>query len=267
MDPRKLRVALLAVVGAVLVVLSACAPPPPPRPIVGIYGDSISYQASPWSDAALSAAGYDVVAFRFPGLAACDLVDHVLRDLADPGRRPSVIVVVTTGNSLTSCMKGGGPTPAAAGSDQYYDLYRSALDRIADAADAAGVPFVFTWGPLPSPFTPSWAGSNHLAFVAEAVAEEHTGMVVRHTADVVLDADGLPARDLPCTPEEQGTPSCTAGTVRIRVSDVDLHFYCPEPETIFGGWPRPCPTDSPGGRRYGQELARVAVEALGPGSS
>lgn len=267
MDPRKLRVALLAGAAAALVLLSACAPAPPARPIVGIYGDSMSFQASPWSDAALSAAGYDVVAFRFPGLAACDLVDHVLRDLADPVRRPSVILVVTTGNSLSNCMKGGGPTLAVAGSDEYYELYRAALDGIADAADAAGVPFVFTWGPLPSPFTPAWTGTNHLAMVGETVAAEHTGMVVRHTGDVVLDADGRAVRDLPCTPEEVGTPSCTAGMARIRVSADDLHFFCPEPETIFGGWPRPCPSDSPGGRRYGNELARIAVETLRPGSS
>ena len=267
MDKRTARTVLLVCAAAGLVLLSACAPPPPARPIVGIYGDSLSFQASPWSDASLDAAGYDVVGFRFPGVAACDLVGHLTSDLADPARRPSLILVVTTGNSLTSCMKGGGVTPVAADTDEYFELYRDGIDRIADAADAAGVPFVFTWGALPSPFLPSWSGTNHIGMVAEAVAAEHTGMVVRHTGSVVLDEDDQPLRDLPCTPEETSLASCVGGMTRIRVSEQDLHFYCPEPELLFGGWPRTCPTDSPGGRRYGQELARVAVEMLRPGSS
>ncbi len=258
-------VATLAV-GAISV-LGACAPAPSARPVVGIYGDSMAFQSAPWSDGALTAAGHPVVSFRFPGLAACDLVRPITDDLKSKVKRPSVVVVITTGNSLTPCMKVDPSHTAAAGSESYFEKYRAALDQIATAADAAGVPFVFTWGPMPGPKLTLWNQTNHLKLVADGVAAAHATMVVRDTGAVVLDADGQIAPEMACTPEESWLPSCVDGRVRIRNSELDPHFYCPVSQSLPSGWPRACPLDSPGGRRYGNELARVALAALSPGSS
>lgn len=258
-------VATLAV-GAIAV-LGACTPAPSGRPVVGIYGDSMAFQSAPWSDAALNAAGHPVVSFRFPGLAACDLVRPITDDLHSVAKRPSVVVVVTTGNSLTPCMKVDPSHTAAPGSPDYFEKYRAALDQIATAADSAGVPFVFTWGPMPGPKLTLWNQTNHLGLVAEQVAAAHTTMVVRDTSASVLDADGQLSTELPCASEESSLPSCVDGRTRIRASELDPHFYCPVSQALPSGWPRACPVDSPGGRRYGNELASVAVASLRPGSS
>jgi hypothetical protein len=253
---------------SVLVVLGACAPPPPPTgPTVGIYGDSMSFQASPWSDARLTAAGADVVAFRFPGLAACDLVDSVRKHLArHPSERPDVIVVSTVGNSFTPCMRLPGGDLAVVGSTEFFELYRSAIGQIAQAATDAEVPFVFTWGPSSSPFLPGWTGERHLGLIAAEVALAHPGMVVRHIGAVVLDDQDRYRVHLPCGPGDTPALGCVDGMIRIRVSESDGHFHCAETQLLPTGWPRACPVDSPGARRYGHELARVALEQLGPGS-
>lgn len=249
---------------AVLVaVVGSCAAAPPDRPTVGIYGDSIAYQASPWSDYTLAASGADVVAFRFPGLAACDLVDAVRDDLAAPAQqRPEVVVLSTVGNSLSSCMRDSEGALAAVGSPEFYDLYRDAISQIAAAASTAGVPFVFTWGPSSSPFLPGWTGEQHLGLVAAEVAESHPDMVVAHVGAVVLDEEDGFQVHLPCRPDETAALGCVKGQVRIRVSEFDGHFHCSEPELLPNGWPRTCPVNSPGARRYGHELARVALEQL-----
>lgn len=258
--------ATVATVVAAIAALGACSPAPSARPVVGIYGDSMAFQSAPWSDAALNAAGYTAVGFRFPGIAACDLVRPITDDLKSPVRRPSVIVVTTTGNALTPCMTFGGNGSATPGSGAYFDRYRAALEQIATAADAARVPFVFTWGPMPGPTLP-WSGTSHLKYVAESVAAAHPAMVVADTGAVVLGADGRLATEMACTQAESVTPGCVDGKVRIRTSDGDAHFYCPVSQSMPSGWPRACPQESPGAHRYGNELARVAIASLHPGSS
>ncbi len=265
---RRSPVAGCSVLCAAVIVLGACAPSPgDTRPVVGVYGDSIAYQAAPWFDAAIHDAGAVVVGFRFPGLAACDLVRSVRADLALPvGQRPRVIVVSTVGNSLSGCMRGLDGELATVGSDGYFASYERAIREIAEAATAARVPFVFTWGPSSSPFLSNWTGRDHLGLIAARVAEDHPGMSVAHAGAVVLDDDDQFRVWLPCRSDETSTPACVDGQVRIRVSEVNAHFYCPDSEVLPGGWPRPCPVSSPGAHRYGAELARVALDRIGVGS-
>ena len=136
------------------------------------------------------------------------------------------------------------------------------MRQIADAAAAADVPFIFTWGPTSSPFLPGWTGDDHLGLVASRVAEAHPGMTLAHVGSVVLDTEDRYQVSLPCRPDEESRGGCQEGQVRIRVSETDLHFHCSVSQLLPGGWPRPCPVESPGARRYGMELARVALERI-----
>jgi hypothetical protein len=263
------RGALVVALAVAAAVLGACAPPPPQSgPVIGIYGDSISYQASPWSDVAVAAAGGRVVGLRFPGLAACDLVESVRRDLAKPeGQRPRVVVVSTVGNSLSNCMTAPNGKLAPYASPAFWSLYRAAITQIAEATARAGVPMVFTWGPSSAPHGEAFVDEQHLGLLAEDVAREHPHLVVAHVGAVVLDSSDAYQVWLPCAPDETTAEGCERGKVRIRVSSTNGHFYCPASEVLPNGWPRTCPVMSPGARRYGNELARVALDQLTPGSS
>ncbi len=224
--------------------------------MVGIYGDSIAFQAMPWSDAAVGDRGLRVRGLRFPGLAACDLVASVRNDLAAPmAHRPRVVAVSLVGNSVTDCMRTAGGEFAEVNSPEYLDAYELALRRLAEATGAAGVPMIYTWGPTSSPFGTTWDGSVHVALIAAAMVEEYPHLRIVDVGASVMGPDGDYGVVLPCLPDESTADGCTEGEIRIRVSQADGHFHCRESEVAPSGWPRPCPVYSSGARRYGEALA------------
>lgn len=244
--------------------LAACAPAAPPAPRIGLYGDSIALQASPWFNDAVRAAGRTPMGTSFPGVAACDALDWVRQDLRGP-TPPAAIAVSVVGNSLTNCMRLADGTLARPGTPEFMDLYRVAITLIADETLAAGVPLVLAWGPPTTELgNEEWNEQMPIRSIARDVAAAHPNMSVVDAGAAVAPPGGGYTMYLPCLPDETAARGCENGLIQTRVSEVNGHFSCRESEILLG-WPRACPVYSSGARRYGEALGNAAVTALTQG--
>ena len=252
---------LLAIVS---VALAACAPAPPDTPApprIGLYGDSIGLQASPWFNDAVTAAGNTPMGGSFPGVAACDVAEWVRTDLSGP-TPPDVVVVSVVGNYFTPCMEISDGVLASPDTPEFLELYREALTRVADDTLDAGVPLLFAWGPpTAGPGDAEWVEQLPIRDLAREIALTHPNMSLVDAGASVTPVSGGYAERLPCLPDETVGRGCSDGEIQVRVSATDGHFSCRESETM-NGWPRPCPVYSSGSRRYGEALAAAANAAV-----
>ena len=252
----------LLVVGSLA--LAACAPAPPDAPApprIGLYGDSIGLQASPWFEQSVTAAGRIPMGGSFPGAAACDVAEWVLTDLSGP-TPPDAVAVTVVGNFFTPCMELSEGVLATPDTPEFLELYREAITSIADETLAAGVPFLFAWGPPSAgPGDDEWVEQLPIRDLAQEISLTHPNMQLVDAGAAVTPVGGGYAVDLPCLPDEAVARGCADGQIQIRFSVTDGHFACRESQ-MSNGWPRPCPVYSSGARRYGEALAVAANMAL-----
>ncbi|MFD6417733.1 SGNH/GDSL hydrolase family protein [Streptomyces sp. NPDC060194] len=207
----------------------------------------------------------------YSGTTVCDYLTEAARDSLVPPeakaaalvrtRKPSVVVLQFWGNSwgYTPCMNG---IPQGGGA-RYYERYasdiRTLTAQIEAAARSAGIrrPTIV------------WALQGPDVFAPDRVRRVNALYtdLARRTGDRVSDAGARVApanaryqwvQRLPCTPHEQSTPDCGAGTVPLHRDDDPLHF-CLAPTLTT---PRPCPVRSPGIVRYTDALARTVDAVL-----
>jgi hypothetical protein len=260
------RVAL--VVGVVVVVAGAVAVAAANRPDrddvgagerVVLYGDSLSVEAGPAFTAAMGAhtrASVEVKAI--PGIAACDALDTMRAD-AEGGSPPAVAVLEFAGNNSTPCVTDSAGTPlrGEALAERYAADVEAAVELFADH----GVRVVIA-GPPPAPGLAG--GATEMIDDAEvALVTRWAGIDIGHVryspaGETVAGPHRAYAPRLPCLAGEGRAEGCEGGEITVRSPD-RIHF-CPSGlnERLA------CPEYSSGARRYGEEMARAAAQALDP---
>jgi hypothetical protein len=197
----------------------------------------------------------DVVTRPMPGESPCDALDDMRRDAA---RRPTVVVIQYVGNNASPCMRdeGGKPLTGSALVERTQADMRAATDLFA----SRGTRVVLVGGPE-SPGLPGADATRALPDAYLRIVNEWLGELgqVRYAdaAATVSGSGGGYAQRLPCRDDEGPHQGCVDGEVVVRADD-RIHF-CPAPSDGLA-----CPVPSPGARRFGLEMARVARMALDP---
>jgi hypothetical protein len=233
-----LAVAAFALAGCV-----GGAAPGTDRPLVILYGDSLSWEAGSAFESNMG-PGANVVHRSFPGVAACDLLPSMAADVAT--LQPEAVVIEFAGNMTTPCMHGTTSETVVA---------RYARD-VADAAaifSARGIPVYLMGAPLLAGWGSDQTPGMHAAFTAIA---DKSGLVSFTDAGrSVLDAEGAFTMTLPCLPGETAAMGCVGGRITVRSPD-RVHFC---PVATSGA----CPVWSSGAWRFGAAMAAPVRRDLG----
>jgi hypothetical protein len=249
----------LAVVAAVAVVVVRQPPEPPGEgDRVVLYGDSLAVEAAgPFTEAMEASSEADVQVRAVPGVAPCDLLGDMREDMADPGRRPDVVVLQFAGNNASPCIQ--GPDGVLTGADL---VLRYAVDvrEVVELFALDGVRVVLAIPPV----TPGLPNDAHDLLVDEyeRIVTEWAGRDIGEVRAAQAGAEvtgpgGEYVESLPCLPDEGPDEGCEDGEIAVRTPD-RIHFC---PEELDG---LRCPAYSSGARRYADELARVVTMALSP---
>ncbi|HET6953340.1 MAG TPA: hypothetical protein VFI47_23365 [Acidimicrobiales bacterium] len=247
----------MVALGATLAVAVAVREPPaPPDGLVILYGDSLSTEASGTFVKELRrTSAAEIITRPVPGASPCDALPAMQADLA---LAPTVVVIQYVGNNVSPCTRGpGGERLTGDALAARFDAdVRAATDMFA----TAGTRVVLVGGPD----APGLDGGATLAIVDvyERIVTEWAGRDIGRVryadaAATVTDDHHFVDR-LPCEPDEDAAQGCVDGQVVVRTDD-RIHF-CPAPLDGLT-----CPVESPGARRFGTEMARVARQALDPG--
>lgn len=265
MTARRLRSARVAAVAVALTVVGTAVVVAATRTdeAVGagervvLFGDSLSVEAAPAFGAAMAAHSQAEVEVRAtPGVAPCDVLEAMRAELASS---PAVVVLQFAGNNATPCVAGddGQPLRGAELAERYAADVAEAVELFA----GNGVRVVIA-GPPPAPGLPGQA--------TELIDRDYVQLVTRWAGidigmvryapagDTVAGDDRAYVDRLDCLDDEGEAEGCEGGRITVRSPD-RIHF-CPTALTDELS----CPVHSSGARRYGEEMARVAVQALDP---
>ena len=233
---------------------TAASPPAPDPPApVGLFGDSLAWEAEPFYERLLTDLGTPPVRVAtFGGTAICDMLDDMASLAAVV--ELSAVHIAFSGNALTPCMDGYEP-----GTTEYFRKYRDdALAAIAIFAPAGTRVYLVA----PPVMTNSTSGNG---MVQDRIADIYKEIVFadrRRVAFVdagaaVENADGTFARTLPCLVAEPCEGPVLAGMGTNVVRSLDGVHFCPTRTGNEQGLVDRCPVYSSGAYRYA--LAMVAA--------
>jgi hypothetical protein len=230
------------------------------RPVVVLYGDSLAWEArDAFKGAFVDRPGVQVVARTFGGTAICDWLDQMADDVAT--LKPGLVVIEFIGNSFTPCMSdgaGGFLTGAA-----LVERYSADLETVIATFSAIGAQVVLAGAPVSSAEADSAApGGGGLNAIYRQTASAHAGVRYADAGADVL-ADGRWTSTLRCLAMEPCTGGADGAGVGINVvrAPDGVHF-CPSGADAPRGVTGDCPVWSSGAFRYGNALARPAIESL-----
>ena len=234
-------------VAVLAVALSGCFGPKgaPARPVVILYGDSLSWESGGAFQLALG-PGVEVVHRNFPAMAICDYFDEMASDV--DALRPSAVVFEFAGNVLTPCVR-----PFIGSTSTLVSKYAGDAAAATAIFTSRGVPVYLMGAPLLPGWNPDPTPQLHAAYAAVATL---AGPLASFTnaGRAVLDAQGGYTDTLPCLPGEGPAQGCNGGRITVRSPD-RVHF-CPA-----GG--DPCPVWSSGAWRFGAAMAAPVRRDLG----
>jgi hypothetical protein len=255
---RRRAVAVAAGLAAAAVFVAGAAvlrDPPRHGGLVILYGDSMSTEASgAFVEALRRDTDAEVITRPVPGASPCDALPQMRDDLA---LEPTVVVLQYVGNNGSPCMRGpdGRPLTGDALAERTIEDVRAATEMFAER----GTRVVLVGGPdapgLPGGATLRIAEGYH--DIAHGWAGRDLGRVRYADAAAAVTDGGRYVDRLPCRDGEGPDEGCVDGEVTVRNPD-RIHFCPVEPEGLT------CPVPSPGARRFGEEMARVAATALDP---
>lgn len=255
------RVAAL-LVGLLVAVVAAAAFRQPPGPPgsgdrVVLYGDSLAVEAGPvFVEAVAAGSDAEVEVRAIPGIAICDVLDRMRAD-AGGASPPAVAVLLFAGNNATPCVQGpDGPLREGELAARYDADARTAVELFA-AHDVR----VVIAGPPPAPGLPGQAtelvDDGYERLVTEWAGIDIGQVRYAPAGATVVGDDGAYADRLPCRDGEGAAEGCEGGHITVRSAD-RIHFCPVELDGLA------CPVYSSGARRVGDEMARVATQALDP---
>jgi hypothetical protein len=219
---------------------------------VMLFGDSLAFQSQSAFIARMHrrAPGTRVDASTFPATALCDYRKAISAELLR--RRPQVVVLEFSGNSVTPCMRDSSGELLPIGSARWRARYLDDLRAVLTAAAGAGAQVV--WATAPPVRTPT-GPENYprlLAGAARRLAATNPTLRVADTGMALTSGDRSFTASLPCRADEGAF--CRAGRIAARADD-GLHFDCHGAPGPLGG----CLGYSAGGRRFGEAMADAAI--------
>lgn len=230
---------------------------------IGLFGDSLAYQAAPYFDLLVQAGGKARVSdFSYGGTAACDWLP-AMRHFARTSH-PQAVVLEFIGNTFSPCMLG-----CAAGSHTAVHLYCSAISEALQSFLAVKT-HVFLAG---TPITRSewidhdrsWDDLNR-AF-ATLAAEYPKRVTYVDAGNAVEGPDHTYVATMPCLYFEP----CNGPTVKgVRTNEVrspDGVHFCPEEIAGAAGIVSPCDEYSSGAFRFAAAMAGPVIRELHLGST
>ena len=226
------------------------------RPVVVLYGDSLSWEARELFVAAF--AGHpevQVFTRTFGGTAICDWLDEMRSDARTLA--PGAVVVQFSGNSLTPCMQ--DRAGRALSGDAYQARYRADAEAAADIFEPIGTKLLFAGSPLrrPDPGHPPFEG-DRLGAMYAAVAAEHASFARFVDAGSPILDHGRWTDRLPCLPVEPCDGGTDAAGRKLNVvRSPDGTHFCP-----VTGVDGTCPVWSSGAFRFAQAMAAPLLQAL-----
>ena len=197
---------------------------------IAIFGDSLTYSAAGYLDAASQDADVSVHVRGAPGAALCDLRGDAEALLQS--RELSAIVLVFAGNQFTDCIGG-------LDGDALADAYATDARALAELARERDVPVVLA-GPPDMERSPWRENATRLNERMREIAEDLDGVDYLDLRET-LSPDGF-TLTLECEAGETEAQGCTDGSIRVRDED-GVHFDEPGPDGY-----------SSGARRFGQAL-------------
>lgn len=224
------------------------------RPVVVLYGDSLSWEArdafvfafARWPDV-------QVVTRTMGGIALCDVLDLMAQDVET--LQPGAVVLQFSGNALTQCMRGD---------KTHFARYEADAEAAVELLAGSGIQLVFAGSPRSDNDQGDYKGGLLNATYA-SVADAHRDVRYVDAGAALLD-DGSWTSTLPCLPLEP----CTGGwdsqgravnVVRAR----DGGHFCPAGRDAERGVTGECPVWSSGAFRYGNAMASPVIESLEAG--
>jgi hypothetical protein len=221
------------------------------RPIVVLYGDSLSEEAAgPFTTGLEEHA--TVVIRAMGGLAICDELDQMATDL--DVLHPTAVVVQFSGNAYTPCMA-LHPYPT----DGYYAAYHADADEVMAVYADTDVLVWWVSAPIPRWVTDAarWQTLNRM----------YSAMPLHHPNARFIDAGAAVLRagaytdSLPCLFFEpcEGLIDAVTGELANRVRSPDGTHFCPV--TISSDDGR-CPVWSSGAWRFGIGMAAPVADWL-----
>lgn len=277
LGPRALgRGALLALLALTSVGLGACGGGPGPGgsqprdraststtvlrvPAVGIFGDSLAWEAEPYFRRLIGASGERTLEFlAIGGTAPCDL--QAVMDLAARSREISVAVLAFGGNALTPCMSG-----ATASTTAKVERYRRDVGAAVATFKANGVPVVLVAPPISRA---DYEARNREAeaigaLYTQMVAEDPTWLSFVDAGAAVEGKGGRYTRTLPCLRDEPCLGTLVNGQPSNVVRSPDGVHFCPVRSGDAAGQVDRCPVYSSGAYRYALALAEAALRPAG----
>ena len=223
-----------------------------PSPRVFVYGDSLVVQSEPYLDAVGRSLGMTVEPRAFGGIAPCDALDWLARDLRKSS--PDVVVFAFSGNSLTDCMR--LPDGALAEGDDVLVRYQQDIELAVTIATNAGAPFVLASPPASNADPDSWQGIDAM-YREIAAAHAPYAYYVDAGLDIAPSGEFAPVQR--CLPFEMRIAptrdACDSSdnTISVRAGD-GVHF-CGDVTTASPGT---CSSYSSGAVRYAIALVSAA---------
>jgi hypothetical protein len=221
-------------------------------PQVGLFGDSLAWEAQPYYTSLVHATGETALTYdSVGGTALCDWLAR-MREV-QTSYHPHAVQLEFSGNALTPCMKGYSP-----GSPAYYDKYRADTLAAIEIFVPGGAHVFVIGAPISKTgqSDPNWDRLN-LQYAEIAAADpRHVTYIDAGTA-VQGPGDSF-AQTLPCLDVEPCIGPVVDGVPSNTVRSPDGVHFCPtatgNKEGVIGG----CSTYSSGAYRY----ANAMVEAL-----
>jgi hypothetical protein len=226
--------------------------PPAGLARVDIFGDSLVVQAGEALRVEGRAHGLNVTVAAYFGLAPCDLLSSIEKDLARP---PRALVIAFSGNNITPCMTRGGHDLVGA---PYYAIYRRDVSAIVALATARKVPVLIV-GPPRFGALKNIPDRVALAAIYAQIAAKYPG--VRYVSAVAAVSPHGFTPTLPCGPGETAALGCHDDIITVRAPD-QIHFD--EPHTV------PCPSGhdtcrySAGAHRFAGVIFAALAPIIGP---
>lgn len=236
----------------------AIAIPTPAR--AEFFGDSIMYE-SYWHMVSqfTKKKGWTYNVTAYPGFALCDWLSAIDAKLAT---KPSVLVIESQGNSLTSCMKDVNGVNYPYGSTGWLNKYKADFDHVFASANANGVKVLVVY-PLPFAIPSLTTASNQLTSMIKTEAAKYHNISVTAAPRNAVTSSGKFIWEKSCLASEGTAVGCDPVTHKIKVRSSDGVHLCPlsqTPADFLNG----CPQYSSGEFRYAKALVAATVSPPAP---
>ncbi len=238
----------------------ADAPAPTPRPVVVLYGDSLSWEAQNHFVAAFaSRPDVKVVTHTFGGTAICDFLNLMRADALT--LQPGAVVVEFSGNAFTGCMMDAVGEPLAGAA--YEERYRSDAEAVVGIFGPMGAHVYFAGAPIGRPDAAQHYNGGKLNGLYEQIASAHPDVAEFVDAGAAVLDHGRWTATLPCMPGEPCPGAFDgSGALVVPVRAPDGAHFCPVVRPAKAGVTGSCGVWSGGAYRYGLAMAAPVLRSL-----